>query len=434
MTATTVKPTEKTMRAFLILWVGQALSLFGSQLVQFALIWWLTSTTGSATILAIASLVGLLPQVVLGPFVGVLVDRWNRKRIMLVADAVVAMATAVLALLFWMEVVQVWQVLAIIFVRALGGSFHYPAMNASTVLMVPKKHLTRIQGLNQMLMGSLNIIGAPLGALLLAVLPIESILAIDIVTAAIAIGVLLFIKVPQPAKQDSAESASVSSFKQELLEGLHYVRGWRGLMYIMGISVVLNFLLSPAFALLPLLVTDHFSGGALQLGFIEAAFGAGVLIGGLALSIWGGFKKRVVTSLTGLIVMGASTMMLGLSPAGLFSLAIASMFIIGLAQTFTNGPLNAVFQSVIAPEMQGRVMTLVVSASMAMTPLGLMIAGPLSDWLNIRIWFVFAGAVSIVMALVAFRVPAIMEIENSRVSAETTTVTGTQERDPIPVA
>lgn len=430
-TITATPPTNKTMRAFLTLWVGQALSLLGSQLVQFALIWYLTSTTGSATILAVASLVGLLPQVILGPFIGPLIDRWNRKRIMLAADAVIGLSTALLAVLFWTDSVEIWQILILVFIRALGGAFHHPAFSASTVLMVPEQHLTRVQGLNQALMGSLNIIGAPLGALLLAVLPMQSILAIDIVTALIAIGVLIFIKVPQPVKEISAESESTpSTYKQDLIAGFRYVRQWRGLMYIIGIAVLLNFLLSPAFALLPLLVTDHFNGEALQLGVLESAMGFGILLGGILLGIWGGFKRRIVTTLTGIIVLGSGVIMLGAAPSTLFWLAVSAMFVVGLAQVLANGPLAALFQAIVAPEMQGRVMTLVGSLSMAMTPLGLMVAGPLSDLLNVRVWFIIAGSVCLILGVGAFFVPTVMQIENNHIVKEVALPNSMREMNP----
>ena len=154
---------------FFTIWSGQALSILGSQLVQFALIWHLTVQTGSATVLALASLVGMLPNVVLGPFIGTLVDRWNRRRIMLVADSIVALATLLLVVLFALDVVEVWHIFALLFIRSLAGIFHANAMSASTSLMVPVEQLTRIQGLNQLLNGGLNVVAAPLGALLLGI-------------------------------------------------------------------------------------------------------------------------------------------------------------------------------------------------------------------------------------------------------------------------
>ena len=157
---------EKRLSRFMVIWCGQALSLFGSAAVQFALIWWLTLQTGSAGILAGATLVGLLPQVVLGPVIGALVDRWNRRTIMLVADAGVALASLVLAVLYSRDAAGVEAVFAVLFVRALGSAFHGPAMLAASSLLVPERHLTRIQGWNQSLQGALAIVAAPAGAFL----------------------------------------------------------------------------------------------------------------------------------------------------------------------------------------------------------------------------------------------------------------------------
>src|SRR6185503_19066363 len=167
---------------FFTIWSGQALSLFGSALVQFALIWWLTQKSGSATVLAIATLVGMLPQILLGPFAGALVDRWNRRIIMITADATIAVFSLFLAYLFATDTVQIWHVYAIMAVRALGGAFHYPAMSASTPLMVPQDQLTRVNGLNQTLQGINSLIAPPIGALLISLLPTQGILLIDVGT------------------------------------------------------------------------------------------------------------------------------------------------------------------------------------------------------------------------------------------------------------
>ena len=151
---------------FLVVWIGQAFSLLGSSLVSFALVWWMTTTTGSAVILTTAMLVSLLPEVFLSPFAGALVDRLNRKKVMIIADTCIAVATLVMGLLFWLDVVQLWHIYVLLFFRSLGGAFQWPAMSASISLMVPEKELGRIAGLNQAVRGVLNIIGPPLGALL----------------------------------------------------------------------------------------------------------------------------------------------------------------------------------------------------------------------------------------------------------------------------
>jgi DHA3 family macrolide efflux protein-like MFS transporter len=396
-----------SLRPFFILWTGQAISLLGSQLVQFALIWRLMQETGSATILAMATLVGLLPQIVLGPFVGVLVDRWNRRLTMLFAHVLVAVATLLLAYLFSSGAVQIWHVYLLLFVRALGGSFHWPAMMASTSLMVPEEKLTRIQGLNQTLNGALNIAAAPLGALL----PLQGVLAIDVVTASFAIVPLLFIHIPQPERK-TADSDSAISYGNELREGLRYVFALPAMIILIGMTMLVNLVLTPVFSLIPLLVMEHFDGTAWHFGTIEAGAGIGILIGGVVLSLWGGFKRRIVTTQLGLVCLGLSIFLLGMIPANLFFLAVALAVIAGFTIPMVDGPLLAILQAIVVPDLQGRVFTLLGSLSKAMAPLSLLIAGPIADLAGIQSWFVVGGLGTFIFGIAAFFVPQLLHIED----------------------
>lgn len=406
---------QRSLRPFFILWSGQAVSLIGSQLVQFALIWWLTKQTGSATVLAIASIVGLVPQVVLGPFVGVLVDRWNRRLVMLGADFAVALTTLGLAALFWSGSAEIWHVYLALFVRSLCGSFHWPAMTASTSLMVPQDQLTRIQGLNQILNGGLNIAAAPLGALLVSLLPVESVLMIDVGTAAVAILAIFFLKIPQPKREPVPQSQStLGTYWADLRAGLRYVLNWRGLLILSIVAMSLNMVLSPTTSFMPLLVTDYFEGSAWHLGTLQAGFSVGILIGGVALSVWGGFKRRILTSLVGVFGIGASILFVGLTPASLFPLAVGSMLLGGVMSSLANGPIMAIFQSTIEPGMQGRVLALINSLTMGMMPLGLAVAGPLADIIGVRTWFIAGGLFTLTMAIVCNFIPSLMNIEKDR--------------------
>lgn len=400
---------ENWQRRFFAIWAGQAISLLGSQLVQFALIWHLTQATGSAITLTIASLMGLLPGVLLSPLIGTLVDRWNRRRIMIAADGAVALATLALIALFLLGVVQIWHIYLLMFIRAVGGGFHQSALGASIVLMVPKEHLTRVQGMNQTLNGGLNVLSAPLGAFLLAFLPIQSILSIDVFTALLAIIIILFIHIPQPQRQ--IEISGRTSLWQDMKEGLDYVRGWPALLIILVMAMVINFLFNPVAAFMPLLVTDHFDGGAMELGWLEASFSGGIIIGGIALSIWGGFRRRVVTAMLALIGLGAGMGLVGLAPANAFWLALAGSIFAGFMNPIVNGSFGAVLQASIAPEMQGRVFALVMSGAMAMAPLGLIVAGPVAEVAGVRPWFWIAGGVCILMAAVSFLIPSVMGFE-----------------------
>lgn len=406
---------------FFTIWGGQSLSLLGSALVGFALVWWLTQETGSATILALGQLMYLLPQILLGPLAGTLVDRWNRRWVMLGADALTALATLGLAALFAGGQVQVWHILALNFIRSLGGAFHWPAMQASTSLMVPDRQLARVSGLNQTLQALRGIAAPPLGALLLAVLPIEHILLIDVATAAFAILPLLFIDIPQPVRQQATDVGDAllkpsmwrATLWREMREGLAYVRGWPGLMAIMGLAMVLNFFLTPAFSLSPLLVTDHFGGGAPEYAVLDAAFGVGMLGGGLLLTTWGGFKRRMLTSLSGIVGMGIGVLLMGVAPAQLFPLAVVGLAVAGFANPLANGPLLAIMQSSVAPDMQGRVFSLLGAASQAMTPLGLLVIGPIADAVGVRAGYLVGGVVFIVLGTAAMFVPALTNIEQS---------------------
>ncbi len=397
---------------FFTLWTGQAASLLGSMLVQFALVWWLTQTTGSATVLATATLVAMLPGVFVGPFAGALVDRWNRRLVMIVADGIIALATVGLAYLFAVGAVRIWHVYAIMFIRATAGGFHWPAMQASTSLMVPEEHLSRVAGLNQTLRGAMNIVAPPVGALLLSVLPLQGVLAIDIGTAALAIAPLFFISIPQPKRKPPTAERKPSLW-QDVREGLRYVWSWPGLFAVLVVATVINFLLSPAFSLLPLLVTRHFGGEALELGWIESAWGIGVVLGGLVMSVWGGSRRRILTTLVGLIGLGIGVLIIGLTPATAFWLTLGAMFFTGLMNPITNGPLLAVVQAKVAPEMQGRVFTVMQSAATAMSPIGMVIAGPVADLLGVRVWYVVGGVVCALMGMGGFFIPAIVYLEDN---------------------
>jgi DHA3 family macrolide efflux protein-like MFS transporter len=401
-------------RRFFTVWTGQAFSLFGSALVQFALIWWLTQESGSATVLAIATLVGMLPMIVLGPFAGALVDRGNRRLIMIFADATIAVFSLLLAYLFATGIVQIWHVYAIMAVRSLGGAFHFPAMSASTPLMVPEGQLTRVNGLNQTLQGINGLIAPPVGALLISILPTQGILMIDVGTALLAILPLLFISIPQPMRHEDPENKEKPGLVQDIRAALAYIRSWPGLVAILFMALFLNFLLVPTGALFPLLVTKHFEKGALELGLINSVEGIGIIAGGVLLSMWGGFKKKIVTSMAGIILLGAAVMLLGFTPANLFSMALATIFLMGFAIPITNGPIGALLQSVIRQDMQGRVMSLIGSAATAIAPLGLLIAGPLSDAFGIQVWFWMGGLICLFIGVAGFFIPTVMNIENNQ--------------------
>lgn len=405
---------------FFSFWTGQALSLLGSQLVQFALIWWLTQKTGSATVLATATLIGLLPQIVLSPVAGTLVDRVNRKWVMILADVSIALVTAVLIYLFWQGDTRTWHIYVLMLIRSLAGAFHFPAMTASTSLMVPEHQLTRIAGLNQVLQGVMGIAVPPLGALIIGLMPMHQVLLIDVLTALVGVSIIFFIQVPQPASslRPVGDTTPQSSFWSDFKAGFAYVRAWPGLMAILILAALINLIINPAYSLIPLLITDHFKGGAMQLGIFESVNGFGMIAGALTLTAWGGFKRRMVTVLSGLIVVGASSIMIGLAPGNAFWLAIIGSGLDGIVNPMTGGTLMAILQVKVAPEMQGRVFTLLMAFSSMATPIGLGLAGTISDLIGVGPWIAIGGVFCCIIGVLLFFVPLIMNLEEQHPAIE----------------
>ncbi len=401
---------------FFTIWGGQAFSLLASRVVQFALVWWLTQLTGSATVLATASLVAILPEIILSPLAGVYIDRWNRRVVMIVADGLVALASLWLGYLFWMGDAQVWHIYIIMAIRAVGGSFHWPAMQASTSLMVPREQLTRVSGLNQTLNGVLNIAGPPLGALLMGVMPLYGIMLSDVATASLAIFPLFFMRVPQPERKE--ESVKETTVLADMREGIRYILNWRGLVILIAIAMIIKIALTPAFSLLPLLVSKHFGGGAAQLSLLEAVVGAGIIVGGVLLSVWGGFKKRIYTTMLGLVVLGLSFLALGFVPGSAFVMALVIIFFVGLTIPMIDGPIMAILQSVVAPDVQGRVFTIMGSLVWITSPFSLAIAGPISDWLGLQMWYLLAGTLCGAAGLISFFISAAVDIEQNNAASK----------------
>ena len=398
---------SKALAPFLVLFAGQAFSLFGSRLVQFALVWHLTELTKSPSVLATASIAALLPQVFIGPFAGALVDRWNRKVVMMVADSLIALSILFLAFMFSVGRVEVWHIYAVMMFRAAGGAFQWPAMQASTSMMVPRKHLSRVAGLNQSLSGLVAVSAPPLGALFLAIMPIEYVLVIDVLTAIFAVGPLVFITVPQP-EHDAGSARGVLG---DMKEGFQWIFKQKGLLVIMLMSLCINMVTTPTFTMLPLLITEFFKGGAIELAWVQSANGVGMILGGLILGVWGGFKSKINTAFSGLFVASIGLLVFSRTPADMLWIGVASMFVFGFMNSIANSTFFSVLQALIPHEMQGRVFTLIMSTSVAVSPIGLAIAGPIVELTGLRFWFVISGIVFLLGSLVGFTVPIVRTLE-----------------------
>ncbi|MEM7133811.1 MAG: MFS transporter [Chloroflexota bacterium] len=415
------------MRQFLIIWYGQALSFLGSALVQFALIWYLTTSTESAYVLATASVVGLLPQIFLGSIAGTLVDRWNRRIVLIVADSAIAVTTILLALCFQVDWVPLWLIYLAMFVRSLGTAFHTPAIVASTPLLVSEKDLIRVAGMNQGLKGVSNIVTPAVAALLLEWWSIQGILVIDVATAIAAITPLLFIDIPNPIRGELSGQNQLHSepFENDrsrdnpsvldgLKAGIGYVWGWTGLSLVFGVGFVFNMFLTPALMLVPIMFDQAFERGALLLAFAQASWGIGIILGGALLGLWSGFNNRMVTFLIGKLILGLGFLIFGLTSPTKSMMLMVGLCLSAMASSISLGIFFAMLQSTIPNEIQGRVFSLHWSMSSAMIPLGLVIAAPVADNIGVQMWFTIGGIVMIVLSAISFFVPAILHLEKER--------------------
>jgi DHA3 family macrolide efflux protein-like MFS transporter len=224
----------------------------------------------------------------------------------------------------------------------------------------------------------------------------------------LAVAILVFIQIPQPEGKSSVQT----TFWQDFGAGFRYIIAWRGLVILLGLVMVVNFFFSATEPLTPLLITNHFQGEALHLGWWLSSFAGGTILGGLILGAWGGFKRKIVTAQLGLILTGLSTIVVGVAPSDLFWVGLAANTAIGLLLPIINGSFGATLQATIAPEMQGRVFAFILSAAMLVSPLALIIAGPFADAFGIQLWFLIAGISCTLMGVFGFFSSDIMRMEN----------------------
>lgn len=379
---------KKWKKQFLIIYSGQAFSLLGSAAVQFSVIWWLTVQTESAITLTISSIVAFLPTLLIGPFAGVWIDRYSRKTVMIVADGMIALSSAVLGIVFiFVQTPPVWFVYLILFLRGLGNAFHGPALQAAIPMLVPAEMLTKAGGWGNLVESSSAMLGPVLGAALMAFSSISSIMLVDIVGAAFAIVCLLFINIPK-IEQDKENTRFFSDMKQ----GFYTLRKNKPLMAVFFPLVLVRVIFMPLGTLFPLLVRTHYMGDAWHNGVVEFIFAAGLLVSSLLVALKGGMKKRFLMVTFAIVLLGITSLISGALPGSGFWIFAVCCFFMGAAGTFISVPLMAYVQETIAPDMMGKVFSLIMASISLATPVGLLVAGPVSEVVGIDQWFLWSGA------------------------------------------
>ena len=399
---------ESWKKKFAVIWSGQLFSILSSAIVQFAIVLWLSFETKSAEVLSFAMIAALLPQTLIGPFVGVFVDRWSRKRTMILADSFVAFCSAVLALLFYLDCVEIWHIYALLAFRSVGSAFHNPAMEASVPLLAPESELLRVSGINQVIYSICNIAGPALGAVFMTSFDMTYVLMFDVVGAIIACGSLLFVFIPNPEKKSEETERDVL---REMREGFNVVYEKIGLRRMMMISITVTFFLMPVATLFPLMTLNHFNGNAFQMSLVEVILGVGMLVGGAILSIWK-FKVRKTTLINAsYVVLGLTFLFSGVLPESGFVYFVILTALAGVSAPFFHGPFTSLLQIYIHPSYLGRVFSLLGSVSMLPSMVGLAATGYIADTIGVANSFIISGAVITVAGIYSFFVKTIRSLE-----------------------
>lgn len=377
----------KWKKSFIIIYIGQAFSLLGSSAVQFAVIWWLTSYTESAVVLTLSTIASFLPNILLGPFAGVWVDRYNRRTVMIAADSLVAFSSVLLGTAFLIcREPPVWFIFAVLFLRGIGNTFHAPALQAAIPMLVPTEMLTKAGGWGNLITSVSTMLGPALGAGMMEVFPIAPIMLVDIIGAAFAVVCLMMITLP-----DVPESENTVHPLSDIKQGFLAMKENKPLMAAFFPVIFASVLYMPLGSLFPLLVRLHYMGGAGHNALVEFVFSAGLLVSSSVMGIWGGMKKRFFMISASIGALGLAAFFSGILPAEGFYGFVVCCFVMGASGTFFNVPLMAHIQETIAPQMMGKVFSLLSTAMTLATPFGLLIAGPVSETVGVELWFAASG-------------------------------------------
>lgn len=371
-----------------------------------ALIFYLTEKTNSSMTLALATLVGFLPQGVLGLFIGGWIDRHSRKRIMIGADLFIAAVSALLAVISAFLDPPVWVVLAILFLRSIGSAFHTPSINAVTPLIVPTDKLAKCTGYIQSLQSVSSIVSPALGALLYAQCTLTEIIALDVVGAVIASIAVMLVKIPNIDVANIPQSEGVLAGAKE---AYRILAQQKGLLTLLWMGALYMFAYMPINALFPLISMNHFGGTTWHVAMSESVFAAGMLLGGIVLGVWGGFQRKTTTVLLSIAVMGIALLIAGVLPASGFIAFVVCCAIMGFSAPFY-GVQTAIYQEMVRPEYLGRVFSLSLSTMSLAMPLGLIAAGCFADMTGVETWFAISGIFIAGIAVVGAVLPSIKEL------------------------
>lgn len=375
---------------------SQAISLLGSSLVQYAIIWYITLTTQSGVMMTLSTLCGVIPQVIISPFAGVWADRYNKKMLIMVSDGMIAISTLIIALCFLAGIDSVWLLFVVLAIRSLGTGVQTPTTTAFIPEVVPEGKLMKINGINSTIQSIMLILSPALSGALLANFDLGYIFFIDVITAVIGIGIFSFVTVPFRKK-----NAEKIDYFQSIKEGISYTKENKLITKMLVYLMIFNFLIVPFATLTPLLVTRTFGAEAWYLTVNEMVFFVGSIIGGVLISTWGGFHDRVKTIGIACLICGLFGILLGMPFHFVFYLVCIG--VMGITMPFMNTPFITMFQETVDTDKQGRIFALITMLTGAIMPLGMILYGPLADIVKIEYILIITGVLFVVGTCILLR-------------------------------
>ena len=376
---------------------AQTISLFGSSIVQYAIVWYITLSTSSGKMLTISTLCGFLPQIVISLFAGVWIDRYDRKKMIMLSDAVIAAATLVLAIIFIAGHKNIWLLFAVLVIRSAGTGIQTPAVNSVIPQIVPKEGLMRINGINSTLASLMMFLSPAVSGVILSVAPFETTLLIDCVTAVIGVGITSTIYIEPVQKKDIRINSNI----EEIRKGFLYLKENHYIKRLLSYQLIILFLISPSAFLTPLMVNRTFGNEVWRLTASEMTYSLGMILGGLLIASWGGFQKKMNTTLSAGAFYGILMIALGSVPV--FFLYLVCNALIGITSPCYNAPITVTIQERVPQEMHGRIFSFMQIATSCALPLGMAVFGPLADVVRVQTLLTGGGIFVAVISLAAWK-------------------------------
>lgn len=380
---------KKWKSQFIVVALGQAISMLGSQGVQFALIWWLAEKTSSPLMLGISGIVAYLPMSLFSPIAGIAADRYNRKFISIFSDMTMGMIALIYAVLLFFLDLPVWTVFVMLCVRGIGSTFQQPAIQSIIPQLVPKDQLVKTNGWMQLLNSGSFLLGPVIGASLYAIFPMSVVLMSDVVGAILASVALAVVKIPKLEKTENEKQRFVTEIK----EGLQVFREDKKLFYIVIAEALCMFFYAPLSSFYPLMTSDYFDLSAMYGSAVELSFVIGMIVSSLLFSSVLKVERKIRVSFIGLLGMGIASVICGVIPPvyiGWFFFA-ASCMCLGVAENVHTIPLTAYIQETVAPKKMGRAFSVLTLISSVPMPVGLLFSSPIAEKVGVNVWFFISG-------------------------------------------